>query len=306
MTRIEADGKAPTVEVISKIPIFDKLSFEDQQLLSALWKRSNLKDREVLFAKGAVGESMFVIEKGAVEISVPLGGKNEKLSISHLHEGDFFGELSLIDGRPRTATATAMEDCVLLEMKRQEFITFLLGHPTVAVGMITEIGKRLRNTDELVTSLASKNLNEEMEEQLNVGDRFADRIAEFGGSWGFIISFVAFIFGWMALNTVQLLLKPFDEYPFIFLNLILSCVAALQAPVIMMSQNRAQKKDRLKAELDYQVNVKSELMLQELNDKIDELRRTELRDIQATVQGVAAIDDRIKSLEQSLKSTDES
>lgn len=289
------------MDVISKIPIFERLTPADQELLSDLWERRTLKDGDVLFVKGESGSSMFVIEKGTIEISVPLGGKNEKLRISHLHEGDFFGELSLIDGQPRTATATAMEECVLLQMKRQEFVTFLLERPAVAIAMMSEIGKRLRTTDELVMSLASKNVNEEIEEQLSFGDRLADKIAEFGGSWAFIIAFVTFLFCWMGLNTIQMWIRPFDEYPFIFLNLILSTLAAAQAPVIMMSQNRAQKIDRLKAELDYQVNLKSELMLQELNDKVDELRRTELREIQTTIQGDTALEERIKTLEELVK-----
>ena len=289
------------MDVISKIPIFERLTPADQELLSDLWERRTLKEGDVLFVKGESGSSMFVIEKGTIEISVPLGGKDEKLRISHLHEGDFFGELSLIDGQPRTATATAMEECVLLQMKRQEFVTFLLERPAVAIAMMSEIGKRLRATDELVMSLASKNVNEEIEEQLSFGDRLADKIAEFGGSWAFIIAFATFLFCWMGLNTVQMWIRPFDEYPFIFLNLILSTIAAAQAPVIMMSQNRAQKIDRLKAELDYQVNLKSELMLQELHDKVDELRRTELRDIQTTVQGDTALEERIKTLEELVK-----
>lgn len=289
------------MDVISKIPFFEMLTPADQELLSDLWKRRTLKEGDVLFVKGESGSSMFVIETGTIEISVPLGGKNEKLRISHLHEGDFFGELSLIDGQPRTATATAMEECVLLQMKRQEFVTFLLERPAVAIAMMSEIGKRLRATDELVMSLASKNVNEEIEEQLSFGDRLADKIAKFGGSWAFIITFGVFLFGWMAMNSIQLWFQPFDMFPFIFLNLMLSTVAAMQAPVIMMSQNRAQKIDRLKAELDYQVNLKSELMLQELNDKVDELRRTELREIQTTIQGDTALEERIKTLEELVK-----
>jgi uncharacterized membrane protein len=291
------------VDVTPKISIFERLTPSDQAVLLELWERRTLKEGDVLFFKGEPGSSMFVIEKGTVEISVPLRGKNEKLHISHMHAGDFFGELSLIDGQPRTATATATEDCVLLQMERQEFITFLLERPIVAIAMMTEIANRLRQTDELVMSLASKNVNVEMEEQLSVGDRLADKIAEFGGSWTFLCAFGGFLVAWMAVNVLQLWIRPFDEYPFIFLNLILSCLAAMQAPVIMMSQNRAQKKDRLKADLDYQVNLKSELMLQELHDKLDELRRTEIREIQTTMQGVAIIEERIKVLENMLRSS---
>jgi uncharacterized membrane protein len=210
----------------------------------------------------------------------------------------------LLDGLPRTATARALEETVLLEMKRDDFIAFLIERPSVAISMVSEIGKRLRSTNELVTSLASKNVNEEIEDRLSFGDRVADKVAEFGGSWSFIFSFLFFMGVWMALNTWQLLARPFDEYPFILLNLMLSTIAALQGPVIMMSQNRAQKKDRLRADLDYQVNLKSELMLQQLHAKIDELRTTDLAQVQEALQADhATLKQRIeeKEREEALK-----
>jgi uncharacterized membrane protein len=181
-------------------------------------------------------------------------------------------------------------------MRRDDFVSFLLDRPTVAISMMSEMGKRLRATNELVQSLASKNVNEEIEERLTFGERLADKIAEFGGSWVFISTFMFLLFLWMGANTIQLWYKPFDEFPFIFLNLMLSCLAALQAPVIMMSQNRAQKKDRLKAELDYQVNLKSELMIQQLHVKFDELRATEIHDIHSLL--AAQIETSKKRLEE--------
>ena len=141
--------------------------------------------------------------------------------------------------------------------------------------MISEMGKRLRATNDLVTSLASKNVNVEMEEQLSFGDRLSDKVADFVGSWTFVIYFFVGLLIWILLNVVQWIFKPFDEYPFVFLNLVLAVVASLQAPLIMMSQNRAQKQDRLKADLDYQVSLKSELMLQQLHVKTDEMRALE-------------------------------
>ena len=271
-------------EFLSQIPIFDRLLPKDLETLTTLWLPRTLQPGEVLVRKGEPGSSMFIIQDGIIEIRVPDQHAKKEVRVSVLHQGDFFGEISLLDGLPRTATAVAMEESALLEMRRDDFIDFLLQRPSVAVAMLGEIGGRLRATNELVQSLASKNVNEEIEEQLSFGDRLADKIAEFGGSWKFIISFMAFLGGWMVLNTVQLAFKPFDEFPFIFLNLTLSCVAALQAPLIMMSQNRAQKKDRLRAELDYQVNVKSELMLQQLHTKIDEVRAAELQSIQESLQ----------------------
>lgn len=266
-----------TKEFLSQIPIFKFLPEEDHLSLVSLWKSRILKQGEVLFRKGDSGSAMYVIQKGSVDIILPVGPPINEMLISTLKEGEFVGELSLFVDTPRTATARALEDCTLYEMGRGDFITFIMERPSVGVSMLKEMGKRLQLTNELITSLASKNLNEEIEVGLSFGDRVSDKIAKFGGSWWFIFSFLSLMTLWMSANLVQLWYQPFDEYPFILLNLMLSTVAALQGPVIMMSQNRAQKKDRLKADLDYQVNVKSELMLQQLHKKVDQLHEEDLR-----------------------------
>lgn len=265
-----------TKEFLSKIPIFKFLPEEDHISLVSLWKTKTMNAGEVLFRKGEPGSSMYVIEEGEIEILLPVDPPVNEVQLSILREGEFFGELSLFADTPRTATARANSNTKLVEMQRGDFITFVMERPSIGISMLSEMAKRLQLTNELITSLASKNPNDEIEEKLTVGDRIADKIAEFGGSWRFILSFGAFMFIWIGINVVQFLIKPFDEYPFTFLNLMLSTVAALQAPVIMMSQNRAQKKDRLKADLDYQVNVKSELMLQQLHQKMDRLMDEEM------------------------------
>ncbi|MDD8018552.1 MAG: DUF1003 domain-containing protein [Bacteroidota bacterium] len=273
-----------TKEFLSKIPIFKFLPEEDHLSLVSLWKSKKLKQGETLFRKGDPGSAMYVIQEGVVEILLPVDPPINEVLISTFKEGEFLGELSLFIDTARTATARALEDCQLFEMSRGDFITFLMERPSVGISMLQEMGKRLQLTNELITSLASKNPNDEIEEKLTMGDHVADKIAEFGGSWPFIFMFGGFMFLWIGINVFQIISKPFDEYPFILLNLMLSTVAAIQAPVIMMSQNRAQKKDRLKAELDYQVNVKSELMLQQLHKKIDQLRDEDLRSIHTHVE----------------------
>ena len=271
-------------ETLLKISIFQSLSESDLDLLSELWTVRSLKKSEVLFRKGDAASSMFVIDEGEIEILVPDHSGHKEIRVSLLKEGDFFGELSLIVGSPRTATAAVARDCRLLEMDRGEFVKFLSERPAVAILMISEIGRRLRATNELVTSLASKNVNVEMDERLSFGDRLADKTENFVGSWTFMIWFMAFLGLWVVFNAVQWLFSPFDAYPYVFLNLVLAVVSSLQAPLIMMSQNRAQTKDRLRAELDYQVNLKSELMLQQLHEKIDEIRSVELQIMQKTLQ----------------------
>lgn len=271
-------------EFLAKIPIFKFLPEEDHVALVSLWRVRSLAAGETLFRKGEPGSSMFVIEEGEVEILLPVDPPVNEVQLSVLQEGEFFGELSLFADTPRTATARARTNTRLVEMQRGDFITFVMERPSIGVSMLAEMAKRLQLTNDLITSLASKNPNEEIEEKLSVGDRIADKIAEFGGSWSFILSFGAFMVCWISLNVFQIVSKPFDEYPFILLNLMLSTVAALQAPVIMMSQNRAQKKDRLKADLDYQVNVKSELMLQQLHQKMDRLMDEELAHIRGEIE----------------------
>jgi CRP/FNR family cyclic AMP-dependent transcriptional regulator len=261
-----------TREFLTKIPMFENLSAEDLNLLTLLWHERTIQKSEVLFRKGDVGSSMFIVQDGSMEICVLSGQDQEEIRVSTIDKGGFFGELALISGQPRTATAKAIEDCRLLEMWREEFINFLSTRPMVAISMINEIGKRLQATNELVSSMASRNINEEMDEQMSFGDRLADRVADFVGSWKFVIYFLLGIGVWCVLNIIELVFMTFDPYPFVFLNLVLALVASLQAPLIMMSQNRAQIKDRLRAEQDYQVNLKSELMLQQLHEKIDEIK----------------------------------
>jgi CRP/FNR family transcriptional regulator, cyclic AMP receptor protein len=261
-----------TQDFLTKIPIFHKLSPTDLDTLTKLWHQRTIPKSNILFHKGDIGSSMFIIEEGTIEITVPAGNKQKDICVSVLKEGDFFGELSLIDGLPRTATATAAHNCKLLEMQREDFIRFILDRPTVAISMLSEMGKRLQATNDLVTSLASRNINVEMDEKMSFGDKLADKVADFVGSWMFVVIFLFGIVLWCMLNVIELIFLPFDPYPFVFLNLVLGLVASLQAPLIMMSQNRAQIKDRLRADLDYQVNLKSELMLQQLHTKIDEIR----------------------------------
>ncbi len=152
-----------------------------------------------------------------------------------------------------------------LDAKRSEYIIHLLKEDRREITHLeNEVAKSIRENETL-----SDNLLEEFEEELTLGDQLADRVAEFGGSWKFVIIFFAFIAAWAAMNLYLLTKEPFDPYPFILLNLILSCLAAIQAPIIMMSQNRQEDRDRLRAQHDYQVNLKAELEIQHLNEKID-------------------------------------
>jgi uncharacterized membrane protein len=248
-------------DLLGNIALFESLTDED---LGSLSKRLTTQDYPaggVIFNQGDEGSSLFIIEQGAVEISY--GEGKAKVCLSTLFPGQYFGELSLFDGAPRSATATAIKDSHLIRLDRTDMVDFVDKNPAAALRIIAEMSERMRQTNELMSRQVSRNVLEEAEEQLTFGQRVADRVAAFGGSWPFIFTFGGIMLVWMGANIV-LLSKPFDPYPFILLNLALSTIAALQAPVIMMSQNRQSTKDKLLAENDYQVNLKAEMEIEAL------------------------------------------
>jgi uncharacterized membrane protein len=167
----------------------------------------------------------------------------------------------------------------LIEIGADDFFKLLRLKPDIAISIMGAMARRLRATNELIQRRASRNVNQEVERHSTLAERLADRIAHCGGSWWFVCGFFIVIAGWATFNTIQLLFAPIDPFPFIFLNLILSVLAALQAPVIMMSQNRNGQIDRLRADLDYQVNLKAELQIQNLHVKLDDLRASEIHEL---------------------------
>jgi CRP/FNR family transcriptional regulator, cyclic AMP receptor protein len=246
--------------LLANIPLFASMTEEDLELLSRRLEQVEFAEGDVVFSQGDEGESMFIIEDGAVEISY--GEGRGKVLLTALFNGQFFGELSLFDGAPRSATATAVKPSRLIRLQRADLVDFVNKNPPAALRIIAEMSERLRQTNELMSRQVSRNVLEEAEEKLTMGQRVADKVAAFGGSWPFIFLFGGMMFVWMMLNIARM--ASFDPYPFILLNLCLSTVAALQAPIIMMSQNRQSTKDKLLAENDYQVNLKAEMEIEAL------------------------------------------
>jgi CRP/FNR family transcriptional regulator, cyclic AMP receptor protein len=242
-------------ELLSKIPLFESLTDDDLNALTIRLDEAEYAPGDVIFSQGDDGTSLFVIEDGAVEICYGEGAGN--VILATLFNGQYFGELSLFDGAPRSATATARKPTRVIRLDREDLVDFVHKSPAAALRIIEEMGDRLRQTNELMSRQVSRNVLQEQEETLTFGQRIADRVASFGGSWPFIILFSIVMTIWMSINVVRL--ARFDPYPFILLNLCLSTVAALQAPIIMMSQNRQSTKDKLLAENDYQVNLKAEM-----------------------------------------------
>jgi CRP/FNR family cyclic AMP-dependent transcriptional regulator len=216
-----------------------------------------------LFRTGDAGDAMYVIVSGRVRITVTDADGREVI-LAALGPGDFFGEMAMLDGHGRSADASVVETGELAVLTRENFFEFIRSDTAIAVRMLSAVTHRLRRTDDLLRHRISRNANEEDERNLTFADRAADKIARFGGSWKFII-FSMTLFGiWMAANVMLLRAQPFDPFPFTLLNLVLGIMAALQAPIIMMSQNREAGKDRVRADLDYQVNLKNEMLLGEI------------------------------------------
>lgn len=210
------------------------------------------------------------MESGEVEVLVNSGP--DETVLASFSAGSFFGELAIFDDQPRNATARATQDTSLVAVPGAEVLALIDRSPIAARRFIAAIAQRLRGAADLLTRLQIRNVNEEMDERMTVGQRVADIVARFGGSWAFLLSFAGFLALWMLVNTRFVLHEPLDPFPYIFLNLILSCIAAVQAPVIMMSQNRQATKDRIQADMDYNVNIKAEHAVQQLHRKIDKLR----------------------------------
>jgi len=257
------------LEALRSVPLFRALDEEAAVELCQLLTTNEVTAGTCLFRRGDAGESMYLIERGSIKISVK-DADGHDTTLAELGKGEFFGEMSLLDGHVRSADATASADSLLAVLPRAEFRAFLRKNPDVALGILTALTHRLRRTDDLLRHRVSRNVNEEEAAHLTMADRAADVLAEFGGSWKFIGASISFTIFWIALNT-WFLLHPFDEYPYVLLNLVLGMIAGLQAPIIMMSQNRQGQKDRLRADLDYRVNLKNELLLSEVLRRLEAL-----------------------------------
>ena len=265
-----------TIDTLRQVPLFESLDNEAAGELCHLLDSLDRKAGTFLFRAGEEGDAMYVIERGKIRICVRTTQGHE-LTLTELGRGDFFGEMALLNGKRRSADAVVAEDARLAVLSRDHFLSFVRSSPNVALELLSALGNRLRHTDELLRHSATRNVNVEEAAQLTLADRAADIIATFGGSWKFIISAVLFFNAWVVINTLLLANHGFDAYPYLLLSTMINMLAVLQAPIILMSQNRQAHKDRLRAEIDYQINLKNELALNEIIERLKALERDYLR-----------------------------
>jgi len=264
--------------VFEDVPIFSLLDAEERAVLAEQVELRRFAARQRIYRRGDPGFKAFVVLTGKVEVVV-VDADNQAVVVDTPSPGEMFGLASMLSDSPHVTTATALEDTTAIEVDRHDLATLLQRKPLAGLDMLTMVGRHFQAAQELVRARTARNPNEVIEEQLTFGQRVADGVARFGGSWAFIISFGVVLVAWVVVN-LQLATRAWDAYPFILLNLFLSMLAAVQAPVIMMSQNRQDAKDRLRSELDFSVNRKAEgeiiqlaAKLNRIEDKLDDIHR---------------------------------
>ncbi len=258
-------------ELLAQLPLFDTLAPEDLQALADRMTVRQYDAAETVFAKDDAGSSMYIVLSGAVRIFLPGGAAGEPpVVLKDARTGEYFGELSLFDDKPRSASVAATVETALLELTRADFSAHLSTSKNAALAILAEMAERLRETNALLSQRAARDRVKEFEESLSWSQKLADKVAELNGSWAFILFLLSLSVVWAVANKV--LANPFDDYPFQFYNLALAILVALQGPLIVMSQNRQSSKDRATAETDFRVNLKNELGIETLLREVGALR----------------------------------
>lgn len=258
------------INQLDGIPLFDLLHPEDRQSVAAVVDYQELSAGENLFLAGEPGDSLFIVHSGQIELYIK-DTAGQKIVLTIAEARDLFGELSLLDDEPRTATAVALTDSGLLVLDRDDLLLLFKKNPDTALHMLAGMGQMTRKADKLLRTRVSRNVNEEMEVKSTLLQKFADGIAYFSGSMPFLILNGAWFMIWIALNKLPLGFNAFDPYPFGFLTMIVSLEAIFLSCFVLISQNRQTEKDRVRSDIEYEVNIKAELEVAHLHEKTDRI-----------------------------------
>ena len=255
-----------TPEALKQVPLFALLD-DEAAVLAGQVELRRFVPRQRVYKIGDPGDRAYILVSGAVQVTT-VDEDHQEVIVDQPAAGEFFGFASMLEQTPHQTNAVATEDTVAIEVDRNDILILLQRKPHAGMDMLTVLGRQFHASQQLVRLRASRNPNVLIEEKTTFGERIADAVAGFGGSWAFIIMFAAAIIIYSGINIV-LRNRAWDPYPFILLNLFLSMLAAIQAPVIMMSQNRQDTKDRLRGELDFDVNRRAESEIQGLARKMN-------------------------------------
>ncbi len=256
-------------ELLQRVPLFSLLDADERAVLASHVEVRQFSVHQRIFRPGDTGGNGYVLIEGKVRVSL-IDEDQQEVVLDEPEAGGFFGFASLLDGAPHQASAVALEPVTCLEIDRDDLRQLLQQKPDAGMDMLAVLGQQFHASQRLVQRRSIRNPNEVIDEGFTLGDRVADGVAKFGGSWRFIISFAVVLVVYTAINVV-LGGRAWDPYPFILLNLFLSTLAAIQAPVIMMSQNRQDIKDRTRGELDFEVNRLAETEIRGLSRKLNEM-----------------------------------
>jgi CRP/FNR family cyclic AMP-dependent transcriptional regulator len=274
-------------EILRQVPLFARLDDDETAVLASQIEIRKFAARQRIYKIGEPGGRAYVMVSGAVRLTT-VDQDHQDVIVDEPSSGEFFGFASMLDSTPHQTNAVALEETVCLEVDQEDIATLVQRKPHAAMDMLSVLGRQFHAAQQLVRGRTARNPNEIIEADATFGERIADAVAAFGGSWTFIILFFVILSTYTALN-LALRRSAWDPYPFILLNLILSMLAAIQAPVIMMSQNRTDKKDRLRGELDYEVNRRAEAEVQSLSRKLNVLAE-KMDDVEELVRSNLARD----------------
>ncbi len=261
---------ACTVDELRTIPLFSLLDEDELAVLSGQVEIRSFAARQRIYKLGEAGDKAYILLSGSVVVST-VDDDAQEVVVHQPAPGEFFGFASMLDGTPHQTTAVASTDATCLEVDRHDITVLIQAKPMAGLDMMSVLARQFHASQQLIRLRAARNPNQVIEAKETFGEKVADRVASFGGSWTFIILFGVVLSVYTAVN-VALRGKAWDPYPFILLNLFLSMLASIQAPVIMMSQNRQDQKDRVRSELGFDVNVRAELEIQALARKMNQLQ----------------------------------
>jgi CRP/FNR family cyclic AMP-dependent transcriptional regulator len=258
------------IETLRQAPLFGLLDDDELAVLAEEVELAEFAQRQRIYRMGDLGQRAYILVSGAVDVTT-IDDDNQDVIVDQPGRGDFFGLASMLDETPHQTTAVATQQTTCLIVDRHDLLALIRKKPHAGMDMLSVLGRHFHSAQQLVRNRATRNPNALIEREATLGERVADTVAGFGGSWTFIITFGVLLAIYTLANRL-LGGNAWDPYPFILLNLFLSMLAALQAPVIMMSQNRQDSKDRLRGELDYDVNRRAEAEIQGLARKLNALQ----------------------------------
>jgi len=260
---------ASNAHELKHVPLFALLDDEEAAVLASQVEMKKFVPRQRIYKIGDTDGHAYVMISGKVRVTT-VDEDHQEVVVDEPGHGEFFGFASMLEGTPHQTSAVAVEETTCFEVDRKDIAVLLQRKPMAGMDMLTVLGRQFHGSQQLVRLRAMRNPNEVIEKDARFGERIADSVAGFGGSWTFIITFIVVL---LVYSSLSLLVgrNSWDPYPFILLNLFLSMLAAIQAPVIMMSQNRQDTKDRLRGELDYEVNRRAEAEIQGLSRKLNML-----------------------------------